>query len=110
MNTPGSLNCVAPRTRNSMAKSVLPAPALPQIRVGRPLGKPPRVISSNPGIPVGSFCRAVGFERGRREFAVTKAPPGTLRHRNGWGLVRGGQRGNEFITYLGFEGVDPFIH
>ena len=34
-----------------MPKSVLPQPALPQISVGRPLGKPPPVISSRPAIP-----------------------------------------------------------
>ena len=38
-----------------MAKSVLPQPALPQIKVGLPLGKPPPVISSTPGIPVGDL-------------------------------------------------------
>ena len=36
-----------------MDKRVLPQPALPQINVGRPLGKPPKVISSSPCIPVG---------------------------------------------------------
>src|ERR1051326_884614 len=49
-----------------MAKSVFPAPALPQISVGRPAGSPPPVISSKPGIPVSSFCRPVLFERLRR--------------------------------------------
>src|SRR6185369_14918338 len=90
MNTPGSLNCVAPRTKNSIAKSVLPAPALPQIRVGRPLGTPPLVISSKPGIPVDSFSRAVGFERRRREFVGTKAPPRHTETQRWLGLVQGG--------------------
>jgi len=48
MKTPGSPYWVAPRTRNSMARRVLPAPALPHTRVGRPRGSPPPVISSSP--------------------------------------------------------------
>jgi hypothetical protein len=36
-----------------MAKRVFPLPAAPHIRVGRPLGKPPSVISSRPAIPEG---------------------------------------------------------
>jgi hypothetical protein len=36
-----------------MDKRVLPQPALPQTNVGRPFGKPPKVISSSPWIPVG---------------------------------------------------------
>ena len=36
MNTPGSPYSIAPRTRNSIANSVLPQPALPQTSVGRP--------------------------------------------------------------------------
>jgi hypothetical protein len=38
-----------------MAKRVLPQPAEPQSKVGRPLGKPPSVISSSPAMPVGHF-------------------------------------------------------
>jgi hypothetical protein len=38
-----------------MDKRVLPQPALPQTNVGRPLGKPPKVISSSPSMPVGAF-------------------------------------------------------
>ncbi len=38
-----------------MPKSVLPQPALPQISVGRPLGRPPPVISSRPAIPDAHF-------------------------------------------------------
>src|SRR6185503_17177365 len=34
---------------------LLPQPALPQTSVGRPLGKPPPVISSRPFMPVGDF-------------------------------------------------------
>jgi hypothetical protein len=55
MNTPGSWNLVMPRMRNSMARSVLPAPAGPQTSVGRPRGSPPSVISSSPWMPVGHF-------------------------------------------------------
>ena len=45
---PGSSNSVAPRTRNSMPSRVFPQPGPPQTRVGRPLGRPPNVISSRP--------------------------------------------------------------
>jgi hypothetical protein len=38
-----------------MAIRVLPQPAVPQTRVGRPRGRPPRVISSRPAMPVGAF-------------------------------------------------------
>jgi hypothetical protein len=55
MNTPGSLYWVAPRTRNSSPNSVFPAPAPPLMRVGRPCGNPPPVISSKPRIPVAAF-------------------------------------------------------
>ena len=48
ISTPGSSNWVAPRTRNSMPSTVLPQPALPQTKVGRPRGRPPRVSSSSP--------------------------------------------------------------
>src|SRR5689334_191082 len=41
-----------------MARSVLPQPAPPHTRVGRPRGSPPLVISSSPGIPVGAFGNA----------------------------------------------------
>ena len=63
MKTPGSRNSVAPRTRNSMASRVLPQPAPPQTRVGRPLGRPPPVISSSPWMPVGHLanCRRESF-------------------------------------------------
>jgi len=40
-----------------MAKSVLPQPAPPATRVGLPFGRPPLVMSSMPGIPVGDFGR-----------------------------------------------------
>src|ERR1700674_2346650 len=55
MKTLCSLYCVAPRTRNSSPNSVFPAPAPPLIRVGRPRGNPPPVISSKPWIPVAAF-------------------------------------------------------
>src|SRR5690349_14011653 len=64
---PGSSNWVAPRMRNSTANMVLPHPGLPQTIVGRPLGSPPPVTSSNPGIPVADFASA-------RPFADTPAP------------------------------------
>jgi len=57
MNTPGSPNCTAPRTRNSAANSVLPQPGPPQTSVGRPRGNPPPVISSRPWMPVGHLGR-----------------------------------------------------
>jgi hypothetical protein len=38
-----------------MAISVLPQPALPQTKVGLPLGNPPPVISSSPEMPLGIF-------------------------------------------------------
>jgi hypothetical protein len=44
---------------NSIEKSVLPAPASPQIREGRPVGKPPAVISSKPVIPVGVLDKEI---------------------------------------------------
>jgi len=52
MKTPGSEKCRAPLTRNCVAKSVFPDPALPQTKVARPRGSPPKVISSKPSIPV----------------------------------------------------------
>src|SRR5271170_3522611 len=59
INTPGSPNCTAPRTRNSAANSVFPQPAPPQTRVGRPRGNPPPVISSRPWMPVGHLGKRV---------------------------------------------------
>jgi hypothetical protein len=64
MNTPGSPNWVAPRTRNSRASIVFPQPALPLTSVGRPRGSPPPVISSRPVIPVGDFGRVAGVGKG----------------------------------------------
>src|SRR5260221_6717342 len=58
INTPGSWYLVAPRTRNSAAKRVLPQPAPPQTSVGRSFGIPPPVIASRPWIPVGAFSNA----------------------------------------------------
>ena len=43
-----------------MPSNVLPEPGPPETRVGRPVGRPPLVISSKPGIPVGDFLRAGG--------------------------------------------------
>src|SRR5579864_3517592 len=56
MSTPGSSKHSAPLIRKLVANSVLPEPAPPQTRVGRPRGNPPLVISSSPGIPVGDFA------------------------------------------------------
>ncbi len=39
-----------------MPSSVLPDPGPPATSVGRPAGKPPKVISSSPGMPVGAFA------------------------------------------------------
>src|SRR5947209_474920 len=75
MNTPGSLNCVAPRTRNSTANSVLPQPAAPHTSVGRPRGKPPSVTSSSPWIPVGVFARATRLDPACvRAFVIDYSP------------------------------------
>jgi hypothetical protein len=63
MITPGSPKSTAPLTINSMANSVLPAPALPHISVERPWGSPPLVISSRPFIPVADFDKL-----GREDF------------------------------------------
>jgi hypothetical protein len=38
-----------------MANMILPVPEPPVTSEARPLGRPPRVISSNPLIPVGDF-------------------------------------------------------
>src|SRR6185369_7510591 len=98
MNTPGWLKMVAPRTRNSMAKRVFPAPALPQMSVGRPEGKPPRVISSKPGMPVRSFCkplRVLELRRISRDTHVLHADRdfGVLGE-----SVQKGTKGKEFIS------------
>src|SRR5678816_4232374 len=100
MKTPGSLKSVAPRTRNSMAKSVLPAPALPQISVGRPAGKPPRVISSKPEIPVRSLGKALRDWELRRFCLDTNAPPKQTETQTKdvkGESVRKGTKGKEFI-------------
>ena len=51
-----------------MAKRVLPQPAEPQSKVGRPLGKPPSVISSSPVMPVGHFSTTGTAARALVEF------------------------------------------
>ena len=50
--------CSAPLTRKLMPSRVLPEPGPPQTSVGRPAGRPPWVISSRPGMPVGALRRA----------------------------------------------------
>src|SRR5271169_2560263 len=73
MNTPGSPNTTAPRTRNSAANSVLPQPAPPHTSVGRPRGNPPPVISSRPWMPVGHLGkRAAGEVIGGRLVLIQK--------------------------------------
>ena len=74
MNTPGSPCSVAPRTRNSIAKSVLPQPAPPHTSVGRPRGSPPPVISSRPWIPEGDLGRFSSPRPGSaaREAAIAR--------------------------------------
>src|ERR1043166_2028989 len=61
MKTPGSLCSTAPRTKNSMARRVLPQPALPQTRDARPLGNPPSVISSSPEMPLEIVSNSCGL-------------------------------------------------
>src|SRR6185369_13050961 len=95
MKTPGSLKSVAPRTRNSMAKRVLPAPALPHTSVGRTAGKPPRVISSKPEIPVRSFCNALRDWELRRFCLDTNAPPQQLETQAEKGVLRVGTVGDK---------------
>src|ERR1700745_2987236 len=63
ISTPGSLYSSAPRTRNSIPNMVFPQPGPPQTIDVRPFGRPPSLISSNPGIPVGVFSSP---ERSRR--------------------------------------------
>ena len=53
-----------------MPKRVFPHPALPHTSVGRPRGSPPRVISSNPSIPVGDLAKEAGFEIGVALFLL----------------------------------------
>ncbi len=63
MNTPGSLNWVAPRTRNSMARRVLPQPAAAADQGGPAQGQSAAgnlIQSCDPG---GCFCQF---------FAVTR--------------------------------------
>ena len=68
MKTPGSPISM-PRTRNSTENRVLPAPALPQTRVGRPRGRPPPVISSRPRMPLLTLGNA---DTGARFLAGTR--------------------------------------
>src|SRR5664279_4294498 len=60
--TPGSPNFCAPQARNSSPNRVLPDPAPPVTSVARPRGRPPRVISSKPSIPVGAFTNPAAPE------------------------------------------------
>src|SRR3954447_900175 len=69
IRTPGSLNSVAPRTRNSRPIIVLPEPGPPQTTVVRPRGKPPPLISSNPLMPVGHLGKRGREADGRAPLA-----------------------------------------
>ena len=62
-----------------MPRRVLPQPALPQTRVGRPRGKPPPVISSRPAMPVGHFSKAI--RPTSAPFTNTSHEPGGARPR-----------------------------
>ena len=65
---PGSPSKVAPWTTNCSAKIVLPAPGPPTNNDVRPLGKPPRVISSKPRMPVGALGLTMGAVELRLAF------------------------------------------
>lgn len=54
-----------------MLRRVLPQPAPPVTNVVRPFGKPPPVISSRPGMPVGDLGSArVEFDRLARAAGI----------------------------------------
>ena len=53
---PGLAESATPCTRNVRPNRVFPDPAAPQMRVGLPAGRPPKVIASNPAMPVGAFA------------------------------------------------------
>jgi hypothetical protein len=73
-STPGSPYSCAPATRNSSPSSVLPDPAPPVTSVDRPWGRPPRVISSSPRIPVGAFG-SVGPPATSTRAEIRSVPP-----------------------------------
>src|SRR3989338_10977363 len=54
MKIPGSLYFSMPLTRNCMAKMLFPVPAPPATRLTLFRLKPPSIIPSMPGIPVGT--------------------------------------------------------
>jgi hypothetical protein len=60
MKPPGSPHWVAPRTWSSSPNRALPEPSPPLTSVGRPLGNPPPVTSSNPWTPVSPFGGVLG--------------------------------------------------
>src|SRR5260363_304162 len=67
-----------------MANSFLPQPAAPHKRVGRPCGRPPKVTSSRPSIPVGDFAmtgRSRVTIRGRTLVFIRS--PAVIRPRTG---------------------------
>src|ERR1700741_5383083 len=68
---PGCLRSRAASTRACRAKTVLPVPGPPITRLVRFRGSPPRLISSNPWMPVATLDRTRGVTF---SFAVTPAP------------------------------------
>src|SRR5690349_10752601 len=66
MIRPGSSYFTMPLRMTLVPSSVLPEPALPQMSVGRPAGRPPPVTSSSPGTPVSTL--AIPRSRPRRWF------------------------------------------
>ena len=82
MNTPGSPNCVAPRTRNSMASIVLPQPAVPQISVGRPAGTRRRLSHRAPGFRWGLWSGRENFHVVLSSTAVLKSSASQIQRRS----------------------------
>src|SRR5580693_399447 len=66
-----------------MARRVLPQPALPHTRVGRPAGRPPAVSSSRPAMPVGALARSPLAGACKRSAAVIRWPA-YLHRRDRW--------------------------
>jgi hypothetical protein len=89
-----------------MAKSVLPHPALPHIRVGLPLGSPPFVISSSPFMPVGHFSRTF-----TSRFAFTIVSSRLVYQSEVMSRARSGlQVGNDVILFFALEVIYQEIY
>src|SRR5579871_529855 len=109
---------MAPRTRNSIAVTVLPQPALPHNSVGRPRGRPPSVIWSSPIMPVGHFSMPAFRESfvacvamlGRLHFLSDRATP---RETLEWGASRLDMDESSPLASalwrLALEGSDPEV-